>query len=231
MVSQHRGTVLKAGVLALLAVSGFVRADVFWRRPTALPGSWEHGYTSPFESQGHQGTVSVYGTADRLPEIEASLRERHGDRLVWMPGEVMAWALAIERNRLYRYLIQPRPGGDQWIAVFESDARTAPDPGTPPVAGHQLTSLPAPAGGLSTFYSHDAGNEATVEISEVAASPDGALTSLAQRLKESGWSPSPVNTGGFQMFTKGNQVALLGAHRGKDGITRVLRLHKPLGVK
>jgi hypothetical protein len=207
-----------------------LQADVFWRRPADLPGTWQRAYTSPFSSQGHEGTVTVYGTQDGLNQIGAALRDRHGESLVWMPGEQMAWAIAMQNNRLIRYLIQPTLNGDYWIAAFESDARTAPPPGTKPPQ-HQLRDLPAPLGGIPSFYSYDAGNQTAVEISEVAASPEGALISMSQQLESAGWAPSPINTGGFRMFAKGNEVAFLGAHQGKDGITRLLRLHKPLGVK
>lgn len=219
--------VLFMGVGLLLLT---LQAEVFWRRPIDLPGSWQQAYTSPFESQGHQGTMTVYGTSDTFDQIENALRHLHGDSLVWMPGEVMAWALATDGKRLYRYLIQPRSNRAHWIACFESDVRTAPPPGTKPTR-HQLRDLPVPAGARPSFYSYDAGNKAAVEISEVAASPEGVLLGLSKQLERAGWKPSPVNTGGFRMFAKGNSIAFLGAHRGKDGVTRILRLHKPLGMK
>ncbi len=221
---------MKRGLLMGMIFALTVSADVFWRWPAGLPETWQQMYSSPFESQGHRGTLTVFTADGRLQGIEAALRNRHPDSLIWMPGEVMAWAVAVEGRSLQRYLVQPRPNGEWWIAAFESDLRTAPASGTRPDR-HQLRDLPAPAGGTPAFHSHDAGNRASVEISEVAASPSGALTSLSRQLQDAGWTPSPVNTGGFRMFVKGNSVAFLGAHEGKDGITRVLRLHKPLGVK
>ena len=142
----------------------------------------------------------------------------------------MAWALSVQDGRIFRYLIQPQPRGDRWIALFESELSTAPPPGASPDR-HQLTKLPSPVGGIPTFYSHDKGNQTSVEVSEVPGSPDGALLSMGQQLESSGWTPSPANTGGFRMYVKGKSVAFLGSHLGKDGITRVLRLHKPLGVQ
>jgi hypothetical protein len=207
-----------------------VHADVFWRRPADLPGTWSRAYETPFESQGHEGTLTLYGTRDTLDQIESALRLQHGDSLLWMPGEIMAWAVAVRQGRIFRYLVQPRPNGEHWIALFDSRLAGAPEPGEE-VTRHELRKLPAPVGGKPTFYSLDKGNQSAIEISEVPGSPEGALISLGQRLEDAGWTPSPVNTGGFRMYVKGKSVAFLGSHAGKDGITRVLRLHKPLGVQ
>jgi len=230
MVHLSWRLLLKFWASILLCIGLYVSADVFWRQPADLPGSWQTAYTSPFASQGHEGTVTIYGTSDSLIQIGSTLRNLHGDRLMWMPGEVMAWAVAVEGTSLYRYLIQPRLNGEFWIAGFESDVRTAPAPGTLP-STHQLRDLPIPAGAIPTFYTYDKGNEAALEISEVLASPEGALLGLSEKMESRGWTPSPINTGGFRMFAKGQRIALIGVQQGKDGRTRILRLHKPLGVK
>lgn len=142
----------------------------------------------------------------------------------------MAYGLAIEKGWLIRYLVQPLPNSGYWIVKFRQPLRRAGKPGEAPKK-HQLTDLPTLPQSTPTFYSHDAGNKVSVEISEWAGNPVSALEILSKRVISDGWTPSPANTGGFRVFIRGKKVAFLGAHRGKDGRTRILRLHKPLGVK
>ena len=217
------------GVLGVLGLAS-VYAEVFWKHPASGAASWQTAYTTPYTLQGQHGTLSVLSATDSLEQIHHALTEQHGDRLVWFPGDGAAWAMALDHSTLVRYLIQPLPSGAWWITKFESNTQTAPPPFSLPTK-HQLNDLPIPAGAIPSFYSHDEGNEVQVEISEVSASPQGALRDLSDKLENAGWTPSPTNTGGFAMFVKGKRVAFLGAKAGKDGRTRILRLHKPLGVK
>jgi hypothetical protein len=205
---------------------------VYWRQPADSPGSWSQAYHSPFKLQNGEGEITIFATGDRLEGIASHLKSLHGDALVWVPGEVMAWGMAMEDGHLYRYLVQPRPPeeGGFWIMAYAQTVREAGKPGQQPDR-HQLKQFPSLPQSTPTFYSFDEGNKLTVEISTTRSQPDAALNQLSEMLTSDGWQPSPLNTGGFQMFVKRDQVAFLGANIGKDGQTRVLRLHKPLGVK
>ncbi|MEX2382441.1 MAG: hypothetical protein WD490_08660 [Opitutales bacterium] len=214
----------------LLCPATLVSARVFWRQPASLPQSWDRAYSAPVRLQNGKGQFDTFISRDALPEIETRLREEHGEDLVWLAGEVMAWGMALTDGWLTRYLVQPLPDGGFWIARLHQPERQAGKPGDKPDR-HQLKDLPVYPQSKPSFYSHDEGNQLTVEISECTAGPEAALQTLARMVEEAGWSPSPVNTGGFQVFVRGDRVAFLGAKRGKDGITRILRLHKPLGVE
>lgn len=222
---------MRRAALALLICAGLrVMGDVFLRQPADLPGSWQQMYQSPLRLQNSKGELTLYHSADPLRLIEISLRNRHGDALAWVSGEVMAWAMAIQEGWLTRYLVQPLPEGGFWITQFRQPMRSAGSPGEA-LGRHQLKDLPSLPQSEPTFYSFDEGNQLSVEISTCAGSPEDALATLADMVARDGWKPSPVNTAGFQTFVRGKKVAFLGAQRGKDGITRILRLHKPLGVK
>lgn len=216
--------------LLLLCSASLVSARVFWRQPASLPQSWNRAYSAPVRLQNGKGQFETFVSRDSLDQIETRLRDQHGEDLVWVPGEIMAWGMALSDGWLTRYLVQPLPDGGFWIARLHQPERQAGAPGEKPHR-HQLKDLPVYPQSEPSFYSHDEDNQLTVEISECNASPEAALHTMARLVEAAGWSPSPVNTGGFQVFVKGDRVAFLGAQRGKDGITRILRLHKPLGVE
>lgn len=217
--------------LALLICCGSMAgAEVFLRQPADMPTTWQRMYRSPLRLQNSKGELELYHSVDSLRLIEISLRNRHGSDLAWVAGEVMAWAMAIQDGWLTRYLVQPLPGGGFWIAQYRQPLRSAGTPGELPNR-HQLKELPVLPQSEPSFYSYDEGNRLSVEISTSNATPEAALETLSQMVESDGWTPSPVNTGGFQVFVRGEKVAFLAAQRGKDGITRILRLHKPLGVQ
>lgn len=217
-------------VCALLAVS--LHAEVFWKHPVDIPQAWALAYQTAIEMDGGKGELTIHVSGERLRGIEAHLRKRHGDALAWSPGEVMAWGMVIEDRALHRYLVQPRPDdqGGYWITSLSMPIRETTPPGRPSRA-HQLTDLPALPNSRPTFHSLDKGNRTEVEISVTPAAPDAALDQLSTMIEADGWQPSPANVGGFRMFVRRKRVAFLGAQRGKDGQTRVLRLHKPLGLR
>jgi hypothetical protein len=217
-------------MLLTLSMATLVSARVFWRQPASIPQNWDRAYSAPMRLQNGSGHFDTFISRDSLVQIENRLRDEHGEDLVWIPGEVMAWGMALADGWLTRYLVQPLPEGGFWIARLRQQERQAGKPGDKPDR-HQLQDLPVYPQSNPSFYSHDEGNRLTVEISECNASPEAALQTLARLVEDAGWSPSPVNTGGFQVFVRGDRVAFLGAQRGKDGITRILRLHKPLGVE
>ena len=70
-----------------------------------------------------------------------------------------------------------------------------------------------------------------LEISSTASPPGSVLDSLETSLKADGWQAALPTESGSRMFMKRNRIALITAQRSQDGFTRVLRLHKPLGVK
>ncbi len=220
----------RATFAVFICLGSLTWADVFIRQPADIPGTWQRMYSSPLRLQNAKGELTLYHASDSLRLIEISLRNRHGDHLAWVAGEVMAWAMAIQDGWLNRYLVQPLPEGGFWIAEYRQPLRSAGSPGDLPDR-HQLKELPVLPQSEPTFYSYDEGNQLSVEISTCNSSPEAALETLSQIVERDGWKPSPVNTGGFQAFVRGEKVAFLGAQRGKDGITRILRLHKPLGVK
>lgn len=217
-------------LIALLPVAS--EARVYWRQPVDVPDRWARAYKSPIKLQNGKGDLNVFVTGESLGSVENHLRRLHGDELAWVSGEVMAWGMVIEDGVLYRYLVQPRPpeDGGYWVVTLSQQLNQAGKPGQGPNR-HQLKELPKLAGSTPTFYSFAEDTKMQVEISSTATTPDGALDQLTDMIIADGWQASPANTGGFRMFVRRDRVALIGANRGKDGQTRVLRLHKPLGVK
>jgi hypothetical protein len=217
-------------LLLLILWTSWGSAEVFLRHPAQLPQPWKRAYHAPFQLQNSKGELDIFHSHDALSLIRMSLEDTHGDQLTWVGGEVMAWAIAIHDGRLTRYLVQPLAEGGFWITRYRQPLRSAGKPGDVPDR-HRLRRLPVLPQSSPTFYSFNEENHLSVEISETTSSPASALEALSNLIVANGWTPSPLNTGGFQTFVKGDDVAFLGAHTGKDGITRVLRLHKPLGVK
>ena len=214
----------------LLAAGCLAPAQVFWRRSAGPPSAWQQAYDAPIRLQEGSGNTSLYGVEGSLRQIENDLRARHGDDLVWMRGGNVAWGLALENGMLHRYLVQPRPEADLWWVLHTRQReREATRPGRQP-ARHQLTDIPSLAGSQPAFYTRDEDNRLALEVSKTLATPDSALDQLSNALQQDGWVASPTNTGGMRIFIQRDQVAILGANRAADGFTRVVRLHKPLGV-
>ncbi|MGA0333558.1 MAG: hypothetical protein ACO3NW_06340 [Kiritimatiellia bacterium] len=221
---------MRKGTLLLFFLGMSVHGEVFLRQPAGLPQRWQRTYAAPFRLQNSRGELEVFHSTDSLNLIYGALQDQHGGNLAWVTGEVMAWAMSIEDGWLYRYLVQPLPEGGYWITSYRQPLRSAGTPGDMPTR-HRLRDLPVLPQSSPTFYRFNEENRLCVEISETVSGPDSALETLSRMIVAEGWTPSPLNTGGFQTFLKGNEVAFIGAQRGKDGKTRILRLHKPLGVK
>lgn len=218
-------------LLSMLALACLAPAQVFWRRPAAPPSAWQQAYDAPVRLQEGSGNAALFGVEGSLRQIENDLRARHGENLVWMPGEHVAWGLAMESGMLHRYLVQPRPEAEHyWVLHTRQREREATPPGKQP-GQHQLTDLPALAGSQPTFYTKDEDNHLAVEVSMSLANPGSALEQLSDALQQDGWVASPTNTGGMRLFIQRDQLAILSATPGADGFTRIVRLHKPLGVE
>ncbi len=216
---------------AILSLATPLQAKVFWRTPATLPDSWTRAYQSPVKLQEGEGELEVFGSSDSLRQIEARLKDQHGDNLAWMPGENVAWAMAIEQGRLYRYLVQPRPHGEGfWVMVVEQRLAEAGKPGQKPQQ-HQLKEVPAYPASQPSFYNFTEENQTAIEVSVHPGEPGAILEGLSMQLEADGWNASPTNTGGFRMFIKRDEVAVISANRSKDGLSRIVRLHKRLGVK
>ncbi len=223
---------MRGSLLLLALLPAAVVAEVFWRTPAGLPAGWSQAYSSPVRLQDGHGELRVLGAPDSLDAIHARLRREHGDRLAWMPGENVAWALVFEKGWLHRYLVQPRPPaeGGFWILALRQQVPAATPPGDAP-ARHQLRELPVHPQSRPSFYSLDEGTRLALEISRSPSEPAAVLGSLDAALRAEGWQPSPANTGGLRLYVRRDCVAAVSASRGSDGFTRVLRLHKPLGVE
>jgi hypothetical protein len=219
-------------LLLLLGATWGLKGEVFWRHPVNLPQSWSRAYQSGVKLQDGEGEVTIDITGESLQGVASTLRTRHGDALAWVEGEVMAWGMIMDNGVLIRYLVQPRPEpqGGFWVTTLTQRVNEAGRPGSPP-SRHQLRQLPHLPQSMPQFFSLQEENQTAVEISSTAASPAAALTQLSQQLVSDGWQASPANVGGFRLFVRRDRVAMIGAHTGKDGQTRVLRLHKPLGVR
>lgn len=210
--------------------AGTADAQVFWRRPRATPSDWTRGFESTVRVQEGRGEVQVFGVEGSLAQIHHDLERRHGDALLWMPGEHMAWAMALEQGWLTRYLVQPQPEPDSyWVVTVRQRERDAGRPGQSP-RRHQIRELPVFPGSQPSFFTLLEDNGMALELSHTHAPPDAVLDHLSAAMTSGGWQASPLNTGGMRMFLRRDQLAFLGATRGKDGQTRVVRLHKPLGV-
>lgn len=217
-------TLVLTGILSL-------PAQVFWRRPATFGRGWRSAREAPVRVQEGRGDARMYAVEGRLQQIEADLRNRHGEALAWRAGENVAWALALDNNRLHRYLVQPLPEGDGfWVLHLEQSARQAGKPGQRPTS-HQLREVPHFPQSEPRFFTRDEENLFALEVSSTPAAPAAVLEQMDGALRGDGWLPSPLNTSGMRMYIRRDQVAVLGAVRGKDGMTRVTRLHKPLGVK
>jgi hypothetical protein len=208
-----------------------LRAEVFWRQPGGLPSEWQRAYASPVKLQDGEGDMDLFATGGTLAQIEARLRKQHGDSLAWMAGENVAWALALADGWLYRYLVQPQPeGAGFWVMALRQREKNAGRPGAAP-RKHQLRDIPVFPHSEPTLYVKDEGNHLAVEISMTPAAPAAVLDQLGESLKADGWVESGVSTGGLRWFLRRDRMALLTAQQGPDGNTRVLRLHKPIGVQ
>ncbi len=221
---------MRVALLCGLALS-VLRAEVFWRHPGGLPAEWQRAYASPVRLQDAGGDMELFATGGSLAQIEARLRKQHGDSLAWMGGENVAWALALADGWLYRYLVQPQPRGEGfWVMALRQRERDAGRPGAAP-RKHQLREIPVFPHSEPTLFVKDGGNGLAVEISLTPAAPASVLDQLGESLKADGWVDGGVASGGLRWYMRRDRIALLTAQRGPDGNTRVLRLHKPIGVQ
>lgn len=217
-------------LLLVLMAAGSVSAQVFWRRPRNVPGDWSQGYETNVRVQQGRGEFRMFSVDGSMAQIHQDLYRRHGDSLVWMPGDHVAWGMSLQNGWLTRYLVQPNAETEGfWVFELRQRENEAGRPGAKPVQ-HQLRALPAFPQSDPSFYSLDEGTQMAVEVSTTYAPPDAVLDHLSSALSGQGWQASPLNTGGMRMFVRRDQVAFVSATRGKDGQTRVVRLHKPLGV-
>ncbi len=217
-------------ISAIFLTTCMVSAQVFWRRP-APHSAWQRGYEAPVRLQEGRGDTQLYAVKGSLHQIRAELENKHGHSFAWMGGENVAWALAVENGRVHRYLVQPRPEADEWwVLHVDQRQRDAGRPGQKP-RKHQLTDVPAFPNSSPTFYTRDEDNLLAVEISRTPVPPEAVLEQLSGTLRAEGWVASPTNVGGMQMFIQRDQMAILSAKKGADGHTRVVRLHKPLGLE
>lgn len=215
-------------LLLLLLTASLGTAQVFWRRPRSTPGDWTRACHTPVRLQETRGDTELFAVTGSLPQIEHDLRARHGNDLLWMPGDVTAWALARSPGTLHRYLIQPQPHpGAYWVTALHQPLDSLPPPAARPRT-HQLRDLPAYPNSQPDFFLQNDTNRLTLEISITPAPPELVLHHLDRALLDDGWAPSPANLGGMRLYLRGDTLALLSASQSPDGATRVIRLHKPL---
>jgi len=215
----------------LILVCGLGTAQVFQRRPRMLPGDWTRGFRAPFRLQEGRGEAELFAVDGSLADIEHDLRARHGNDLAWMPGEHVAWAVALTRGELHRYLIQPQPDlSGFWVVSMRQRVSEAGRPGVPPES-HQLRELPVFPQSRPGFYTQNQDSGMSLEVSVSFAPPESVLLQLDDALQGDGWTPSPLNLGGMRMYFRRENMAILSAMRDKEGTTHVVRLHKPLGVR
>lgn len=220
-------------LLLALSLAGVLAApaQVFWRRPAGVGRGWRTAREAPVRVQEGRGDARMFAVEGTMRQIEADLRARHGDGFAWRAGENVAWGVAMERNRLHRYLVQPLPEGRGfWVLHLEQSAREAGKPGQRPTR-HQLREMPHFPQSEPRFFTRDESNLFTMEVSATPSPPQAVLEQMDGLMRGEGWLPSPLNTSGMRMYIRRDQMAMLGAVRGKDGLTRVTRLHKPLGVE
>jgi len=216
---------------ALALAGGLGTGQVFWRRPRALPGEWTRGIQAPFRLQEGRGDLELFAVDGSLADIEQDLRARHGDDLAWMPGEHVAWAVALSRGELHRYLIQPQPDlSGFWVVSMRQRVSEAGRPGIPPES-HQLREIPAFPQSQPSFFTQNEDTRMSLEVSVTFARPESVIRQLDEALRGDGWTPAPTNLGGMRMYFRRDHLAIVSANRDKEGTTRVVRLHKPSGVR
>ena len=215
-------------LLCLVFAGGLGTAQVFWRRPRVMPGSWVRGIQAPFRLQEGRGDMELFAVEGSLRDIELDLVERHGEDLAWMAGEHVAWAVALVGGELHRYLIQPQPDGvGFWVLSLRQRFSEAGRPGTPPEK-HQLRELPAFPQSQPSFFTRNEDSRMALEVSVTFAQPESVIEQLDAAMQADGWTPAPTNLGGMRMYFRREHLAMLSANRDREGTTRVVRLHKPL---
>ena len=215
-------------LLVFVVCGGLGTAQVFWRRPRALPVEWARGFQAPFRLQEGRGETELFAVEGSLTDIEHDLRGRHGDDLAWMAGENVAWAVALTQGELHRYLIQPQPDlSGFWVVSMRQRVSEAGRPGIPPEK-HQLRELPAFPQSQPSFFTRNEDSRMALEVSVTFAPPESVIEQLDAALQGDGWTPAPTNLGGMRMYFRREHLAILSANRDKEGTTRVVRLHKPL---
>jgi hypothetical protein len=217
--------------LMLVLAGGLGTAQVFWRRPGILPGDWTRGYRAPVRLQEGRGEMELFAVEGSLAQIEHDLRQKHGEDLAWMPGQHVAWAVALSGGELHRYLIQPQPDlSGFWVVSMRQRISEAGRPGVPPES-HQLRELPAFPQSQPSFFTHNRDTGTALEVSVTFAPPESVIHQLDAALQSDGWTPAPTNVGGMRMYFRRDHLAILSANRDNEGTTRVVRLHKEQGVR
>lgn len=212
----------------LVALGGLGTGQVFWRRPRAVPADWTRGMQAPIRLQEGRGDMALYAVEGSLAEIEHDLRARHGGELAWMPGQHVAWAVALSQGELHRYLVQPQPDlNGFWVVSVRQRVAEAGRPGGVP-STHQLRQLPVFPQSRPSFFTRNEDSRMAVEVSVTPAPPESVIAQMDDAMRSGDWVPAPTNTGGMRMYFRGDDLAMISANRDREGTTRVVRLHKPL---
>ena len=221
--------------MALLGVlcgwAAVAQADVYWRQKHSTPAGWTRAYHVPADLTHGKGEVSVFSAEGDVPSVLDAIHELHGDSFAAFPGEEAAWGVAMPEGWLLRYFLQRHPKQDTVLVTrVAQKKKEAGAPGESPQR-HQLRDLPAYAGSRPTYYLKDGGTQMAVEISTTSAPPAAVLSSMRSSMDAAGWTESLPGEGGLAWYMRKGALGLITAQRSPDGFTRVLRLHKPLGVK
>lgn len=222
-------SVLVSGILLLMVVPSF--GEVYWRQKHSLPPGWVRAYHVPAELSQGKGELSVYAVDGGISAALASLETMHGAAFTAFPGESAAWGLALPEGWVLRYVLCAHPREEKTLVtrVAQRERDAGAPTGRP--ERHQLQELPHYIGSKPSYYLKDGGTQMAVEISVTPAPAFAVLNSMRSSMESVGWLEAfPVN-GGMAWYMKRGELALVSAQKSGDGTTRVLRLHKPIGVK
>lgn len=222
-------------IILVGALLPLASAKVYWRTKSDVPQGWKRAYHANVELNNGKGTVSMYGTIENtMQEALKILVEMHGEKGHFSSDEEMAWGFAIEDGILYRYLLQLGEGDMILITCIQQNAKKVGKPGQLPHQ-HQLKKVPTAAGSFPTYYMKDQHTQMATEISASYQSPSSVMETLGDELLSKGWletlPPGEDEDHAMRWFIKRNEMILISARRTDDGATRILRVHKPLGVE
>lgn len=218
-------------IALIAAAASCSMADVFLRERRDLPPGWTHAYQTEVILNHGKGLVQVLHADTGLLQVVDRLKKLYGDRFVGSASQEIAWGFVIEGEWVMRYFLQQDPEqGGTVITRVQQKRSEAGAPGADPTT-HQLKEIPPLPGSEPTYFFKDADTLMAMEISTCRQTPSSALDTMESVLVQAGWQKGLPGEGGMLWYMKQDRLALVSAQKSDDGFTRVLRLHKPIGVK
>lgn len=228
--------------IACALVAGWAHARVYWLRGERSHGAtsagqpgWNRAYTTRLRINQGGGDLEVLGVSLPAPEAERTLVEayRAMGADVWaLHGAAIGWGIAVDGNRIVRWLIFSVGAPRECIVVRLTQSREEFLASARPPRGEPIPSLPPAPVVDTTLFVADEASRAAVQLGRSSLPVSAVARRLADDLVQAGWQPAvpPDPDSPPLLFRRGRELCAVLASPREEGGSTVVRLHKVLGA-